>query len=107
MKKIYFSLLMVFTIAASGQEITDSQNSKDDEISGFKLYPNPAYDDVVYVTTKDNHRKEIIVYDVFGKVVLTDRISTSVLNISRLMPGIYVLQVTEDKKTIRRKLVVK
>lgn len=98
---------MAFTIVVSGQEITDFQNQKSDEIAGFKLYPNPAYDDIVYVTTKYNNRKKIVVYDVFGEVVLTDRISTNVLNISRLVPGVYVLQVTEDKKSITRKLVVK
>ncbi|PHQ61965.1 MAG: hypothetical protein COC08_02705 [Maribacter sp.] len=107
MKKIYFCLLLAFTLVVSGQEITDFQKQKNDEIVGFKLYPNPAYDDIVYVTTKYNNRKEIVVYDVFGEVVLTDRISTNVLNISRLVPGVYVLQVTEDKKSITRKLVVK
>ncbi|MEX0363491.1 MAG: T9SS type A sorting domain-containing protein [Allomuricauda sp.] len=47
------------------------------------------------------------IYDVFGEVVLTDRISTNTLNVSRLVPGVYVLQVTEDKKTMTRKLVIK
>ncbi|MDE3742986.1 T9SS type A sorting domain-containing protein [Maribacter sp. D37] len=77
------------------------------EIPGFKLYPNPAYDNVVHISTAKNARKEIVVYDVFGKVVLTDRILQTQLNISRLIPGVYVLQVTENNHTITRKLVVK
>jgi len=107
MKKIYFVLLMVFSIALSAQEPVDFNNPRNEEISGFKLYPNPAFDDVVYITTAKNARKEVAVYDVFGEIVLTDRILNTSLNISRLVPGVYVLQVTEDSKTITRKLVVK
>lgn len=108
MKKIYFALLVVFSFALSAQEPTvDFTNSPNKEISGFKLYPNPVFDDVVYIKTDKNARKEIVVYDVFGKVVLTDRILNTALNISTLVPGVYVLQVTESNSTITRKLVVK
>ncbi len=107
MKKIYFALLMVFSFALSAQEPVDFNNPRKDEISGFKLYPNPAFDDVVYITTEKNARKQVTVYDVFGEIVLTDRIFNTSLNISRLVPGVYVLQVIEDNKTITRKLVVK
>ena len=62
---------------------------------------------MVYVTTENNDTKEIRIYDVFGELVLTDRISNKTLDISRLSPGVYVIQVTENKKTINRKLVVK
>ena len=107
MRKIYFILFMAFSFVLSAQESVDSDDLRNEEISGFKLYPNPAFDDVVYITTKKNARKKIIVYDVFGEIVLTDRIMDSSLNISRLVPGVYVLQVTEGSKTITRKLVVK
>ncbi len=98
---------MVSSIALSAQEPVDFNHPRNEEISGFKLYPNPAFDDVVYITTTKNARKEVTVYDVFGEIVLTDRILNTSLDISRLVPGVYVLQVTEDGKTITRKLVVK
>ena len=107
MKKIYFILLMVFSISLSAQEPVDFNNPRKEEISGFKLYPNPAFNDVVYITTEKNARKEVTVYDVFGEIVITERILNTSLNISRLVPGVYVLQVTEESKTITRKLVVK
>jgi len=107
MKKIYFVLLMVFSVSLSAQEPVDFNNPRKEEISGFKLYPNPAFNDVVYITTEKNARKEVTVYDVFGEIVLTERILNTSLNISRLVPGVYVLQVTEDSRTITRKLVVK
>lgn len=107
MKKIYFVLLMVFSVSLSAQEPVDFNNPRKEEISGFKLYPNPAFNDVVYITTEKNARKKVTVYDVFGEIVLTERILNTSLNISRLVPGVYVLQVIEDSKTITRKLVVK
>lgn len=107
MKKIYFILIMALPLFSFGQELVSVNTEQVQELKGFKMYPNPVYGDEVYVTTETNGSKAIRIYDVFGEVVLTDRISTNTLNVSRLVPGVYVLQVTEDKKTMTRKLVIK
>jgi len=107
MKKLYFVILMALPILTYGQELVSINTEPIQELKGFKMYPNPAYGDEVYITTESNGSKDIKIYDVFGEVVLTDRINTNTLDISRLVPGVYVLQVTEDKKTMTRKLVVK
>ena len=107
MKKCYFGLLLLVTISVFGQDIASTDSTKLPEKSSFKLYPNPAVNGVVYITTTNNSNKEIIIYDVFGEIVLTDRITSNTLNISRLVSGVYMLQVTEGNKTMTRKLVVK
>ncbi|MGB2761087.1 T9SS type A sorting domain-containing protein [Maribacter stanieri] len=107
MKKIYFMLFMVVSVGLYAQDTIDINNLRNDEIAGFKLYPNPAIADVVYVTTQLNNLKEVKVYDVFGELVLTEKLSTKAMNISRLSPGVYVVQVTENGKSITRKLVIK
>lgn len=107
MKKIYLVLLMAFPLITFGQELVSINDTKPLEVKGFKMYPNPAYGDEVYITTETNGTKEIQIFDVFGEVVLHERIATNTLNISKLVPGVYVLQVTEDKKTMTRKLVIK
>lgn len=107
MKKIYFLLLMVCSIGIYAQDTIDFSNLRNDEIAGFKLYPNPVLADVVYVTTAKNYTKQVRVYDVFGELVLTDRLTTKAMDITRLSPGVYVVQVTENDKSITRKLVVK
>lgn len=91
----------------SGQEKLPAIDEKDQESSNFTLYPNPAIDGIVYIKTLNNRSKDVTVYDVFGKIVLQDRISTNMLNIGRLSPGVYVIQVIENNKTMTRKLVVK
>ncbi len=100
-------MLLLFTFTSFGQEMSISSNPAPVEKSTFQLYPNPAVNDIVYVTTSHNGKKDIVVYDVFGEVVLTDRISSRTLNISRLVAGVYVLQVIENGETMTRKLVVK
>ncbi|RIV44117.1 T9SS type A sorting domain-containing protein [Flagellimonas pelagia] len=107
MKKLYFILIMALPILTYGQELVSINTEPIQELKGFKMYPNPAYGDEVYITTETNGSKDIQIYDVFGEVVLKDRITTNTLDISRLVPGVYVLQVTENKKTMTRKLVVK
>lgn len=107
MKLLYLALILAISPVLSGQEYPLEQPDPRQESHDFTLYPNPAFDDVVYITTRNNEHKVITVYDVFGKVVLRDRISTNALNISRLVPGVYVLQVAERNKTMTRKLVVK
>ena len=98
---------MVLSVGLYAQDTLDFNNLRHDEIAGFKIYPNPAMDDVVYVTTEKNKVKEVRIYDVFGELVLTDRLTNKALDISRLSPGVYVVQVTESNKSITRKLVVR
>lgn len=98
---------MVFSLAMSAQEIAALHPSDSDEIIGFKLYPNPVFDDVVYIVTQNNAPKTVVIYDVFGEVLLRDRLLNKALSISQLAAGVYVMQVTEENKTITRKLVVK
>ncbi|QLG45693.1 T9SS type A sorting domain-containing protein [Costertonia aggregata] len=110
MKLFYSMLFLALTFHVSAQDelaFVDYPKTEIETGADFKIYPNPAYGDIVHVSTKLNNTKDIVVYDVFGEVVLKDRIATSTLNISKLVPGVYVLQVTENKKTLTRKLIVK
>ena len=107
MRILYFAFFLLFTVTLSAQEHLDFHKRTTTEITEVKLYPNPAFGGVVNVITNANADKRITVYDVFGEVVLTDKISGKTLDISRLVSGVYVLQVNEGQKTMTRKLVVK
>ncbi|NAS12716.1 T9SS type A sorting domain-containing protein [Poritiphilus flavus] len=107
MKLIYFSLFWAFTLVASAQDSGDIVDYNNSQTHKFKLYPNPAFGDIVYITTSENGSKEITVYDVFGKAVLRERLRNNALDISPLIPGVYVLQLRQNNKTMTRKLVVK
>ncbi len=107
MKILYLTSFLLISVWGFGQDKESLVSVLSQDIPNFKLYPNPVYGDVVYISSDFNDTKLVTVYDVLGEVVLTDRISTNTLNISQLVPGVYVLQVTERQKSMTRKLVVK
>ncbi|HDZ15342.1 hypothetical protein LCGC14_0650910 [marine sediment metagenome] len=107
MRIFYFSLFLLLTFTLTAQEPADFLNGRKLGTSEVKLYPNPTFGGVVNILTQANADKEITVYDVFGEVVLKDQINGKTLDVSRLAPGVYVLQISEGQQTITRKLVVK
>ena len=103
MKKLYpivFFLFMAFGFAQ------DSPKSTGD-IEGFTLYPNPVTNGKVYITTKRNAPKRILIFDVFGTQVMETTILGKELNLSNLDAGVYLIRVFEANKVATRKLIVK
>ncbi|WP_430906140.1 T9SS type A sorting domain-containing protein [Maribacter sp. 2-571] len=107
MRLLYTALLLALSFGAFAQQPASAKDLQPEEIPGFKIYPNPVFDDVVYITTAKNEPKEIMIFDVFGDVALRDVIKNKTLNISDLASGVYVLQVVEAQHSSTRKLVVK
>jgi hypothetical protein len=107
MKKCYFGVLLLLTLSAYGQDNVNNNIAQSNQESSLKIYPNPAINDIVYIISTDSADKHVVIYDVFGEVVLMDRIKSKSLDISRLVAGVYVLQITENQNTWTRKLIVK
>ena len=79
-----------------------------DEIEGFNLYPNPVSNGKFSISTVKNLIKNIELYDVMGKMVLSSSVrNEESINISNLNSGIYVLKVEENSKNATRKLIIK
>ena len=105
---IAFLLGFFFTLSVSAQEV--KQQSKIQEttvIEGLSLYPNPVSNGKVYITSKNDLDKEIIIFDVLGKKALQTTISSKELNISNLSSGVYIIKINEGGATATRKLIVK
>lgn len=112
MTKFYFYiatlLVFFFTLSISAQEA--KQQSKPQEsasIEGLNLYPNPVSNGKVYITSKNDSDKEIIIFDVLGKKVLQTMISSRELNVSNLTPGVYIIKINENDASATRKLIVR
>jgi hypothetical protein len=106
----YITLLLAFffTISATAQD--NKQQPKPQEnasIEGLSLYPNPVTTGKVYISSKNDLEKEIIIFDVLGKKVLQTKIDSKELNISNLLPGVYIIKITEEDATSSRKLIVR
>ncbi len=106
MRIIYFTLILLLPFFVSAQSASFDQDSANQEVK-FDLYPNPAFDNVVYITTDVPGPKEIAIFDVFGKLVLQQVVRESRLDISKLDPGVYMVQLKINSKNVTRKLIVK
>lgn len=111
-QKYIFSLLIVFFLFQAPE--VSAQNEPEEPavrtetpIEELSIYPNPATGQVVYISTKNDLVKQVEIYNVLGKPVLSVRLSGKELNISALEPGIYILKILEGKSTATRKLVVR
>ena len=74
-------------------------------IAGLKIYPNPAKNTLI-VSSDSFAEKQVVLYDVLGKVVLNTKVINNALNISAISKGIYVAKITEEGKTATRKVVI-
>lgn len=101
---------MVFfcSLSMTAQE-TKQQTSQPNPtvIEGLNLYPNPVSNGKVYILTKNDGEKEIIIFDLLGKKVLQTVLNSRELNISNLTPGVYIIKINEGNTSATRKLIVR
>lgn len=112
MKKNYFyiTLLLVtfFTLSANAQDVKQQPKQQESSvIEGLNLYPNPVSNGKVYIASKNDAEKDILIFDVLGKKVIQTTINSRELNISNLSPGVYIIKINEGDASATRKLIVK
>lgn len=103
--KLFFVALLFITASASSQS-NDGPPAKDN-IEGLTIFPNPVNNGKVYINTSQNLAKEIEIYDVLGKKVVSQVLYGKELKVQYLNPGVYILKIKEGKFSATRKLVVR
>ena len=80
---------------ATMQELLSEQASK----VTVKVFPNPVASKLTVYLTGDNTRKNLVVYDVNGKIiysqVITDMFTT--LDVKKIPGGVYYLKLTDTE----------
>ena len=113
MKKKYFYALLLFgfflTVNTGYAQLNvERPNSMVlQSIEGLTIYPNPVSNGKIYISTTLNLTKEINIYDVLGKKIISQTLFGKELNISNLSPGVYILKLKENEFSATRKLVVR
>lgn len=83
-------------------------STKQNSISGLNVYPNPVVNGNLFITSSNTAAtKSVAIFDVLGKQVIKTNVSNQVVNVSKLISGVYILKITEEGKTATRKLVIK
>lgn len=112
MKKNYFYIIILLVLLFSAN-LFAQENKQQPKlqgstiIEGLSLYPNPVSNGKVYITSKNDLDKEILIFDVLGKKVLQTIISSKELNISNLSPGVYIIKINQENASATRKLIVR
>lgn len=107
----YITFLLAFFFTVTTASAQDSKQlpkpQESTSIEGLSLYPNPVTNGKVYISTKNDLEKEIIVFDILGKKVLQAHLASRELNVSELPPGVYIIKISEQNASATRKLIIR
>ncbi|MGO4817436.1 T9SS type A sorting domain-containing protein [Flavobacterium sp. W22_SRS_FP1] len=110
-KNYFYSVILLvffFSLSLSAQDMKQQPKLQETSIiEGLNLYPNPVSNGKIYISTKNDSEKEIIIFDLLGKKVMQTLISSKELNVSSLNSGVYIIKITEDNASATRKLIVR
>lgn len=75
--------------------------------NGFSIYPNPSNGLVTIAINEFNEAQTMRIYDITGKLLLTETISTAIstVDISNFNKGIYLIELVSGSKSSYQKLI--
>lgn len=79
------------------------------ESAAFEVWPNPVSNAAVTLTLEKAIPSEVVIYNVNGQIVKTQRIDNSVntIHVETMESGIYFVEVKNDNGKIVKKLIVR
>lgn len=104
---IVFDELRVGTTWAAVTPKDPTFSLEDKFKNSFVVFPNPATNGFVNITSASQSQKEVYVYDVLGKLLIKQNLSGTRLNIQSLKAGVYILKITQDGRAETKKLVIR
>lgn len=74
-------------------------NVKQQALSDFKVYPNPTIDKLIIENIDINSDADYVITDAFGRDIMNGKLDgkTSIINVSSLSKGLYVLSIKGEK----------
>lgn len=90
-----------YTIGTCSNDISE----KEAQSQNIKVFPNPAVDKIKILFSEEVKYRQITLFDCSGQRVLTG--SSDMIDISRIAPGMYFLDIVTDKFHFTKKVVIK
>jgi len=93
----------------SAKKASNTAEESQSEETVFAVYPNPTTNYVQVSSPENLDNKVITIYDNTGNLVLQNKLqgNDSVIDVSRLRRGIYILNFKSDQKSWTKKLIKK
>lgn len=85
---------------------TTMSNDFDNSESNFRVYPNPAFGNVVNIISKNSDVFEVDVFNLSGKLITSNKDVYGQINISNLKSGVYLINIKSSYGNINKKLIV-
>ncbi len=96
--------IMIRPVMGTNPDLVISPDNQND--SSIEVYPNPARDIITIENANENLYKEIVIFDVTGRLVKRYSYNNT-LNVNELQNGVYVLRaVKDDGSYISSKLMI-
>lgn len=71
----------------------------------FSIFPNPTRK-LLFISSKDGvHPKEVIIFDQLGNKALLSEYTQAGIDVSKLSPGFYIVEIITDNYSIKGKLI--
>ncbi|TCN54629.1 T9SS C-terminal target domain-containing protein [Flavobacterium circumlabens] len=97
--------------ASAAKQALASKEAAPETAADLTIYPNPASDYIELSVSGNLKNKEVTIHDLAGNLVVKSKINTtadqSIIDISRLPKGIYILNFSSDEKSWTKKLIKK
>ena len=94
----------------SPEEVEAACNEVSTESIGFVdnylLFPNPSDKTVIISGNNGISIREIIIYNQTGQKVQQGKPENNTLDISKLQPGMYIIELLTDQGKVRKKLII-
>jgi|GEM_PF-497798 len=71
----------------------------------FTIFPNPVSENSLNITSENNSKMNVAIYDTTGRMVLTT-VTNNTLDISSLKSGLYLLKINQEGKRSIIKVVI-
>ncbi|WP_418263003.1 T9SS type A sorting domain-containing protein [Flavobacterium faecale] len=103
------SYLTYYNITGISYTCTTLENSDFDFTDYFTIYPNPVKETLHINSTKTTVIKDVVIYDTLGKFIknVSNSNDYSVIDVSYLATGNYILKISTDKGISTAKFVKK
>ena len=83
----------------------DTLSIEDEALADVEIYPNPVKDILTITTSAQLTDYVATVFDINGKRVMNQKLSSNSLDVNELQTGIYFLRLESEGRSIKRKFI--
>ncbi len=102
-------LFLLFSVCVTAQETKDTSSKGIEILNDYiSVYPNPMVSGSrLFISSKTSTPKYVEIFDVLGKRVFLTTASSKEINASLLIPGVYIIKISDENQSASRKLIIK